>query len=110
MTDLTKGQKKHLRELAAKCYEKEMSAALNELNKHFKKWESKEITTWDLDEKIHHHYKGKSRDLYKFYEQLNDPRIAVARAIANEIIAIEEVRDDCRPILERTVEYYNEMK
>ncbi len=37
MTDLTKSQKKHLRQLAGQCYEKEMSLVLESLYENFQK-------------------------------------------------------------------------
>jgi ATP-dependent helicase/DNAse subunit B len=106
MTDMTKSQKRHLRQLAEKCHEIEMSNALEELNENFKKWKNSEITTWDLNEKIHQHHNGKSRDLYKIYEQFNEPEIAVAQAVKRGILQIEEVQENCRPLLKGLIEFY----
>ncbi len=106
MTDMTRSQKRHLRELADQCYEIEMSKALEELYENFKKWENKEISTWALNEKIHQHHNGKALDMYKTYEQLNDPIISVAQAIKKGILQIEDVHVSCRPPLKSLIEFY----
>ncbi len=40
MSDMTKSQKKHLRQLVGQCYEKEMTLTLESLYKEFRKWEN----------------------------------------------------------------------
>jgi hypothetical protein len=106
MTDLTKSQKKHLRQLAGQCYEKEMSLALESLYENFKKWKKSEITAWDLNEKIHEHHNVTARELWKIYEQMNDPSLAVAFALAKGIIPIEDVDENCRELVERKSDIY----
>lgn len=107
MADMTKSQKRHLRELATRCYEREMSAALEDLNQNFKKWKNNEITIWELNDKIHQHHNGTARALYKIYEQLNDPRVAVAQALSKGIIKIDDVKENCRPLLNSLIEFYD---
>ncbi|MEJ2201231.1 MAG: hypothetical protein P8X63_09510 [Desulfuromonadaceae bacterium] len=104
MTDLTKSQKKHLRQLAGQCYEKEMSIALEALYEDFKKWKNSEITPWDLTEIIHEHHDKTARDLWKTYVQMNDPSLAVSIALAKGIITIEDVPENCRALVERMAE------
>jgi hypothetical protein len=106
MTDLTKSQKKHLRQLAGQCYEKEMSLALESLYENFQKWEKSEITAWDLNDKIHEHHDLTARDLWKTYDKMNDSGLAVAFALAKGIISIEDVDDDCRELVERKSDVY----
>jgi hypothetical protein len=110
MLNMTKKQKKHLRELASRCYEIEMSEALDELNQDFKKWKNGEITVWDLDEKIHQHHDGVARDLYKFYEMSRNSKNAVACGVSNGIIKMEDIQKDCHPLLEQLIECYDETK
>jgi len=106
MSDMTKSQKKHLRQLAKDCYEKEMSLALESLSEHFKKWEAKEISTWDLNDKIHEHHNKTARDLWKIYENLSDPRVALSQAVVKGIINIEDIQEDCRPLLQGLIDFY----
>jgi hypothetical protein len=106
MTDLTKSQKKHLRQLAGQCYEKEMSLALETLYEDFQKWKKLEITAWDLKENIHKYHNGTARDLWKLYEQMNDPGFAVSLALAKGIIKIEDVHENCRALMERKIDAY----
>jgi len=106
MPDMKKSQKRHLRELAGQCYEKEMSLALEKLYEDFKKWENEEITVWDLNEKIHEHHNGTARDLWKLYEHLNDPALSVCAALAKGIIKTEDVAENCREFVERKVDVY----
>jgi hypothetical protein len=101
MTNLTKSQKKHLQQLAGQCYEKEMSLALEVLYEEFQKWKKSEITAWDLNEKIHEHHNITARELWKIYEQINDPSLAVALALTKGIIKIEDVQENCRELVER---------
>jgi hypothetical protein len=106
MTDLTKAQRKHLRQLAGVCYEKEMSLALEALFQEFQKWEKSEISPWDLNDKIHAHHDGTARELWKLYAQINDPALAVAAALAKGVIEIKDVEENCRDLVERKIDVY----
>lgn len=106
MSDMTKSQKKYLRQLAKDCYEKEMSLALESLSENFKQWEAKEISTWDLNDKIHDHHNSTARDLWKVYENLNDSRAALSQAVVKGIIKIEDVQENCRPLLQGLIDLY----
>lgn len=106
MSDLTKSQKKHLRQLASQCYEKETSLALEELYENFQKWKKSEITPWDLTEKIHEHHDQIARELWKIYVQINDPCLSVSIALAKGIIEIKEVQENCRELVEMRSEFF----
>ena len=110
MRELTKSQKKHLRLLAKDCYEKEMSLALESLSEYFKKWETREISTWDLNDKIHEYHNEIARDLWKVYESLSDPRVALSQAVIKGIIVIDEIPEDCRPLLQGLIDLYRSEK
>jgi hypothetical protein len=101
---MNKSQKRHLRELASRCYEKEMSLLLQDLYENFKRWKRAEITARELNDRIHEHHNGTARDLYKIYEFSKDSRVVVSRAVVNGIISIDEVQEDCRPLLDRLIE------
>ena len=110
MNDLTKSQKKHLRQLAGQCYEKELSMALEALHEDFQKWKRSEITPWDLTEKIHEHHDKTARELWKTYVQMNDPSLAVSIALAKGIISIDEVPENCRELVEIRSEFFKQEK
>jgi len=106
MSDLTKSQKKHLRQLAGQCYEKEMSHALEVLYESFQKWKKSEITPWELNEKIHTHHDQTARELWKIYEQMNDSCLAVSVALAKGVIGIEEVQENCRDLVDLKADFF----
>ncbi|HEU4391469.1 MAG TPA: hypothetical protein VFV34_27000 [Blastocatellia bacterium] len=103
MRQITNAQKRHLRDLAAKAYDRGLRAALKDLHKHFASWQAGEIAAWDLNELIHEHHNGISRELYKLYTGRN-PEVCVVRAITKDFIRWDEVKDDCRPLLKGILE------
>jgi hypothetical protein len=106
MPAISKKQKKHLKELSDRCYELEMSEALNELFEHFQKWKKGEIDVWDLNKRIHQHHDGAARSLYKFYEMVRNPQNAVAHGVVKGIIEMDDIQKDCHPFVERLVEFH----
>ena len=105
MSEVSKSQKKHLRALAQRAYEAELSLALNALHGKFQKWQAKEISPWDLTEDIHKFHDGTARDLYKFYEMSSNVELSVAHAVATGILAFEEIEENCQPLLQSTIDY-----
>jgi len=93
--ELTKKQKKHIREMAGVAYERAMTAALNKLLASFQKWKQDGMTPFDLDEEIHRYHNGTARDLYNHYGT-GDPDMAVLVALAKGILKIEDLNEDCR--------------
>jgi len=108
MKEMTRGEKRHLGELASRAYERELAIVLDGLYERFRKWKSNEITPWDLQEELHHYHNGTARDLHKIYEMVNDPRVAVAQAIAKGIMDITEVNEHCRSLVDGLVAYYRQ--
>jgi len=107
---MSKKQKKHLKELSDRCHELEMSEALKELFDDFQKWKNGEIDVWDLNEKIHFHHDTTARNLYKFYEMLRNPQIAVAHGVVKGIIKMDDIQKDCHPFVERLIELHKKEK
>ncbi len=93
--ELTKKQKRHIRDMAALAYEREMTAALNKLFASFQDWKRAGKTPFDLDEEIHRYHNGAARDLYKQYATGN-PDMAVLLALTSGVLKIEELNEDCR--------------
>jgi hypothetical protein len=96
MEKLSKRQTKHLRMLAGKAYEAELSSRLVTLHEQFEKWKSGQITVWDLSDLIHAFHDGDSRDLYKFYVYGKDCEYQVACAIKNGHLSMKDVEESCR--------------
>lgn len=102
--ELTKAQRKHLRSLSGKAYERELSQALDDLFSRFQLWKKGDLPPWDLNQEIHEFHDGRSRDLYRLYIMNYDPIFCVAYALAKEIIGIDEVHENCRAMLQPEVE------
>jgi hypothetical protein len=93
MDRYTKAQKKRLRQLRDTAYEHELDHELEKLYRNFKKWRNREIDGFKLNDLIHKHHQGTSRELWKFYSYA-DPDTAVARAVKLDFIKKEEIPDD----------------
>jgi hypothetical protein len=88
--EMTKGEKRKLRELAAECHERELADAMTDLYEEFEKWGSDVISVFELNDRIHKFHDGVSRDLYKRYV-LFDPALAVLYALEHGIIGEDSV-------------------
>ena len=95
---LTREQKRHLRKLSAIAYERDLSNAMENLFSFFNRWKAGEIDAHTLDNEIHKHHNGISRELYNLYTS-NDPIVQVAHALRSGVINMEEVREDCWSLL-----------
>ena len=93
MDRYTKAQKRKLRQLRDTAYEHELNQELGKLYRDFKRWRNEEIHGFELNDLIHKHHQGSSRELWKFYSYA-DPDTAVARAVKLDLIKKEEIPDD----------------
>jgi len=100
--ELTKKQRKHIREMAGMAYEREMAVALDELLASFQKWKRGGMTPFELDEKIHHYHNGIARELYKQYAG-GHPDLAVLIALKSGVVKMEELNEDCRAFYQERV-------
>jgi hypothetical protein len=100
---VAKSFRKIARQLVGKAYQREQEKALESLRSEFDRWKSGEIDCWDLTDLIHRFHNGESRDLYKIYER-GDTQIALARAIALDIIDAEEVPADLLESMRPTID------
>lgn len=102
---LSKAAKRHFRELAALAYRRELEAALRELDDRFAAWKRGELDPFDLNEEIHRHHNGISRDLYKKYGY-NNPLLTAAYALKTGVLAESEVDEKHLPLLTKYLEFY----
>lgn len=105
MDGLTKVQKRRLKALASVAHERELSAALRELETGFSEWRDGKIDSFELDDRIHAFKKGPARDIWTFYSTM-DVASAVARGLGHEILEESEVDESLRAALARRVEFF----
>jgi uncharacterized membrane protein YebE (DUF533 family) len=101
--ELTKSQRRRIRELAGMAYDRELSRALTGLEEQFKRWHSGEITAHDVDDQIHQFHQGPHRRLFTTYTG-GTVEFAVAAAIANGIISEAEAGAEMIEILRGGIE------
>lgn len=105
--ELTKKQKKHIREIAGVAYEREMATALDKLLTAFQEWKNGAANPFDVSKAIHEFHNGTARDLYKRYV-MGDPDMAVMLALACGALRIEELNEDCRAAFQERVKRFCE--
>ena len=96
--DLTKSQRRRIRELAGIAYDRELSRELTSLEGEFARWRSGAISAHDLDQKIHEFHQGPNRRLFTTYTG-GVVEYAVAAAIGNGIISEAEAGPELLDIL-----------
>ncbi len=100
---LTKPQKRALRQLAAIGHERELGAALTELERHFGRWRNGELNVFELNEHIHAFHQGPSRELYNSYDGSNLD-LAVQAAIIRGAIEESEIPEVIADLMASAVE------
>ena len=98
--ELTKSQKRRLREIADECYCEALENALGNLYEDFQKWGGKQISAFELDERIHLYHQKTARELYKMYSG-NDVFTKIAFALNTGVISIDAIDSDLLPLFER---------
>jgi hypothetical protein len=86
----TKPERKELRKLAGLAYERELTKALEFVERNFKQWKKNKITTFELSEIIHKFHNGPARDLWSFYTT-GPAELNVKHAIAKGVILKNEI-------------------
>lgn len=103
----TKAQKREIRRLAGLAYKREMSSAAAALEEDFKRWRRGELDVFELNEQIHKHHDGISRELYKQYA-MGDPGCAVALAVRRGFLTDKDVPADIMSSIGGMVEFFKE--
>lgn len=85
----TKREKQQLRRLAQMAYERELGAALREVQARFAEWERGQIPAFDLTDAIHEFHDGIARELWKKYDARMDA-FNVARAFEEGLLTEAE--------------------
>ncbi len=91
MSSYTKAQKRELRKMIAELYEIDLSKALEALYSHFQSWKRGEIDAFELNEEIHKHHNGISREQYKYYVMGSEESWIVAGGLLDGRIREEDL-------------------
>ena len=99
----TKSQRRLLRELAGRAYDRELARELGTLEADFARWRRGEIDVHELSEQIHRFHNGPSRRLYLDYTSTHR-EIAVGAAIGQGILTEEEATPEILEALKSYIE------
>ena len=102
--ELTKSQRRRIRELAGIAYDRELSLELTNLEAEFGRWRSGALTAHDLDQKIHELHQGPNRLLFTTYTG-TALELAVAAAIANGVLTEAEAGPEMLEILRGGIQF-----
>ncbi len=102
--EASKRVRRLLRECVGRAYEAALARELADLHVQFHRWETGELSAFDLSDEIHRFHNGPSRELYNRYSS-NLHEMLVAHAIVTGLIegssVPEEVLVHISPELER---------
>ena len=90
--DLTKADKKKVRQLASIAWERELRIELRKIGVAIEEMESGRLTPFDITERIHKFHDGASRDLYKQFSG-SLPWLEVCRAHFDGVLTDDDITD-----------------
>jgi hypothetical protein len=99
----TKSQRRLLRELAGRAYDRELARELGAIDTDFARWRRGEIDVHALSEQIHRFHNGPARRLYLDYTGTH-LEIAVGAAIGRGILTEEEATPEILEALRGLIE------
>ena len=105
--ELSKSERKKLRELASEIYEAEVDLLLGELQKHFERWRKKEILGSELLTEIHEFHQHQSRELWSMYNNATESML-VARGVG--VGLIDEAKVPPALLAKLDTSYWREQK
>ena len=107
MDRLSKLQRRQLQQLLALAHDRALTTALHALDEQFRAWKAGELTAFDLNERLHQHHDGASREIYRNY-MAGDVTLGVMLAVEKGIVAIEEVPKESRDLVARGAEVFQD--
>jgi hypothetical protein len=96
--------KAQLNRLMGEACERELIRELTQLATRFDEWRSGQITVDELNDLIHQYHQGSAREIYKLYNY-GDADLTVARAVAQGLLAEDEIPADVWPQIEAMVQF-----
>jgi len=97
--NLTKTQKKRLREIVEECYLDALDDALAILYEDFQKWGGGQINAFELDERIHYYHQNTARELFNMFNG-GDVVLGIIFALRTGTISIEALDSDLQPLFD----------
>src|SRR5438067_703640 len=98
MSDLTKAEKRMVRDLLDDAFEAELAAALEDVESALAEWRRGDLRPSEVQERIHEFHKG-SQEIFKIYNYL-EPLLALGRAVEFEFIPMTRVPESLRERIE----------
>lgn len=105
--DLTKTQRRRLRELGGIAYGRELSDELAKLESEFTRWRDGKIDPFEVSEAIHRFHEGASRQLFSRYDSSN-LKFAVADALHRRVLSKQEAGAEMLELLGRQLAFLRE--
>ena len=103
MREWTKSQRRQLRELAGKAYDRELAREVAALESDFACWRRGEIDVHELSDRIHRFHNGPARRLYVIYTS-SHREMAVGSAIGRGILTEDEATPEILEALKGLIE------
>ncbi len=100
METLSKHLRKLLRQAAAEAHRRALDRELQLLHAAFEQWRRGALSGFELSDRIHQFHQGPNRELFLRYAN-GDPEFAVAGAVQDGILQLEELHPDLRPVIGR---------
>ncbi|HEX7887865.1 MAG TPA: hypothetical protein VF522_00780 [Ramlibacter sp.] len=105
--ELSKSERKKLRDLTGEIYETEIDRLLGDLHVQFERWQKKEILGSELQREIHAFDQHQFRELWSMYNNVTESML-VARGVALGLIDAAKVPPELLAKLD--VGYWQEEK
>jgi len=93
--NLSKTQKRIVRELLGDAHEAEIAKALLDVETAIQEWRGGKILPSQVSDRIHA-FHTERQQIFKTYNHL-DPMLALARAVLYEFVPLDRVPEDLRP-------------
>lgn len=110
MQDLPKPIKRALRQLMDVAYERELHRELEKLDQSFAAWREGTLNSFELNELIHKHHNGPSRELWSRYSSYRDADMSVAYAVVEGLIKEEEVPPEVLAAMSQQLGFYRSLQ
>ncbi len=109
MQKFSKSEKKHLRELAALAYERDVAKSLSNIASKFDEWKNGKISALQLNEALHEYDRGESREVWSRYDS-NQFDIQVAGAIVRGLLTENEAGKEVVTLLSNQIQFLKSMQ
>jgi hypothetical protein len=106
--EYSKTEKRALRLLLAEAHRRELTGALKRLHKEFGLWESGDIDSFELNERIHHYHQNEARAIWSRYNIAQPSPMIVADVIQSGLMTLEEVPDVFREQVAKALQALSE--